>query len=86
MDDDERIIKNENDLVKIDRLLNNDEFQEYFIPRLHEKRSSLAKEILTNETLSSDEREKKRFLYNELGKIIDLPETDKVAIRNHMND
>jgi len=86
MDDDERIIKNDRDLVQIDRLLNNDEFKGYYLRRLHEKRDNLADEILTNDVLSPEERERKRFLYNEIGKLISLPESDKAAIRSHLNN
>lgn len=78
--------KAESDLAAIDRLLNSSAFNSYFLRRLEEKRLSLSKEILENDQLEPSRRESMRLLYNELGHIIDMPKSDKAAIRASFKD
>ena len=77
----DRVRQAESDLVSIDRLLNSKDFIGYYLRRLEEKRDIIAREVLENDSLTTEQRESKRLLYNELGHIIDMPKSDKQAIR-----
>tara|TARA_R100000808_G_scaffold25089_1_gene61676 strand:+ start:6553 stop:6816 length:264 start_codon:yes stop_codon:yes gene_type:complete len=82
MDIEDKTRRAELDLGHIAKLQDSIPFNDYFIRRLEEKRQALAKDILENDSIDTEKRESLRVVYQFVGELIDLPKTDKMAIRS----
>lgn len=82
MDIEDKTRRAELDLQHIAKLEDSIPFNDYYMRRLEEKRESIAKDILENDSIDSEKRESLRVVYQFVGELIDLPKSDKMAIRS----
>ncbi len=82
MDIEDKTRRAELDLQHIAKLEDSIPFNDYFMRRLEEKRQAIAKDILENDAIDSEKRESLRVVYQFVGELIDLPKSDKMAIRS----
>lgn len=82
--EEDQIRRDEADVIAINRLESSDEFVNYFLRRLSEKKTALQRDILENDKLSTEDREMKRSLWKEIGRIMVMPEADRAAIRSKL--
>lgn len=66
------------ELVAIDALVKCPEYESYFLRRLRERMNAIGKSVLEDDSLSTDEREKRRRVWKEYEDILRMPQSDRV--------